>query len=61
MEIRNWVQTPTIEFKDIYPYWDKLLKELHSKGILFCYATDKEILTAYSKVKKTESQNVKRT
>lgn len=41
-----------IELSDLLPVWKKFLKELHSNGILYCYATRKEIADAYTKVRK---------
>ena len=41
-----------IELSDLLPVWEIFLKELHSKRILYCYATQKEIAAAYTKARK---------
>ena len=34
------------------PYWKKFLTEMHARGILYSYATEKEKLMILNKVKK---------
>lgn len=41
-----------MEFKDIEPYFKAILKELHSHQQLYMYASEKEIINAYNKVRK---------
>lgn len=41
-----------VELCDILPYWKKFLKEMHARGILYSYATEKEKLMILNKVRK---------
>lgn len=41
-----------MEFDTIEPYFKAILKELHSHGLLYSNASEKEIRDAYNKVRK---------
>lgn len=46
-----------VELCDILPYWKKFLKELHARGILYSYATEKEKLMVLNKVRGKKEVN----
>lgn len=48
-----------MEFKDIEPYFKRVLKVLHSQDILYCNATDKQVAKALATVKTTKKSKTK--